>query len=125
MQLQERIEKYHVKPANVYNYDEMAFLMNKCAVNEDYIVSKSLVQNGKGSRGLTHGRCCRWTSLLSCICADGDTLPPALIYRGNSKYLIKPWLDNIDGSEDQAVFETSARGWIEDELGLAWLEECI
>jgi hypothetical protein len=123
MQLREKMEKYHIESANIYNYDEMAFLMNKCAANEDYIISKSLVQNGKDIRGLTHGGCCRWTSLLSCICADGSVLPPALIYRGKSKGLKKTWLDDFDGSKAQAVFETTARGWAEDELGLAWLKE--
>lgn len=60
-------------------------------------------------------------SLLACICADGSTLPPALIYQGESGTLQDSWIEDWT-PQDQAHFAVSTNGWSCDALGLDWLE---
>ena len=59
-------------------------------------------------------------SLLTCICADGTALPPALIYQGASNDLQSSWMNDLN-EEDRAYFTSSANGWTCNNLGLAWL----
>lgn len=60
-------------------------------------------------------------SLVACICADGTTIPPALIYQGESGDLQDTWVNDFDGSRDKAYFAASERGWTSDDLGFSWL----
>ena len=64
-------------------------------------------------------------SLLATICADGSTLPPALIYQGNSYDLQDTWLEDYDCSSDEAYFAVSKKGWTNEELGLSWLSKLV
>lgn len=59
-------------------------------------------------------------SLLACVCADGNVLPPALIYQGSSGDLQNTWMEDLQ-EEDKAYFTSTANGWTSDRLGLAWL----
>ena len=61
-------------------------------------------------------------SLLACICADGTSIPPALIYKGKSSDLQNSWVKDIEDS-DQAYFAASGTGWSSDAFGLKWLEQ--
>jgi hypothetical protein len=74
---------------------------------------KFLGSNQDGSR--------EFISLLAAICADGTALPPALIYQGGSNDLQNTWLEDFDGSSDNAYFAVSKKGWTNDELGMSWL----
>jgi DDE superfamily endonuclease len=59
-------------------------------------------------------------SLLACACADGTTLPPALIYQGSSGDLQNTWMEDLQEG-DNAYFTSAVNGWSSDELGLTWL----
>lgn len=59
--------------------------------------------------------------LLACICADGTTIPLALIYKGESYELQDTWVEEFKPS-DQAYFAVSENGWSCDSLRLQWLE---
>ena len=61
-------------------------------------------------------------TLVASICADGDSLAPALIYQGASHDLQDTWLDDFDHVRDQAFFASSENGWSCDEIGQHWLE---
>src|ERR1700754_3292381 len=76
---------------------------------------KILGSNQDGSR--------EFISLLAAICADGTTLPPALIYQGESNDLQDTWLEDFDGSSEEAYFSVSKKGWTNEELGFSWLSK--
>ena len=59
-------------------------------------------------------------SLLAYISADGTSLPPPLIYKGDSGDLQDTWLEDWV-SEHQAHFASSPNGWSYNALGLNWL----
>ena len=60
--------------------------------------------------------------MLACISADGTSLPPALIYKGESHDLQSTWVQDLQES-DQCYFAATANGWSCDRLGLVWLEK--
>ena len=74
---------------------------------------KTLGTNQDGSR--------EFISLLATVCADGTSLPPALIYQGNTYDLQDTWLEDYDHSSEKAYFAISQKGWTSEALGLSWL----
>jgi hypothetical protein len=62
-----------------------------------------------------------WITLTATFCADGSSLPPALIYKAVSRDLQASWLQNYDPQEHPCRFESSPNGWTSDDLGLSWL----
>jgi hypothetical protein len=63
-----------------------------------------------------------WITLLATICADGSSLPPALIYKAVSGDLQDSWLQDYDPDEHPCWFASSPNGWTSNELGLSWLQ---
>jgi hypothetical protein len=114
------VEKYHIKPHNIHNFDEKGFLLGLChsmkrILGINQLKSKKIIGASQdGSR--------EFVSLLACICADGTAIPPALIYQGTSGDLQDTWLEDFDHSSDQAYFATSEKGWTNEDLGMKWLE---
>jgi hypothetical protein len=62
-----------------------------------------------------------WITTITCICADGTTLPPTLIYPAESGYMQDIWLQDFDSIQYQCFFTSSPTGWTNDELGYQWL----
>src|SRR5438105_9621651 len=59
-------------------------------------------------------------SLLACIRATGEAIPPALIYKGESHDLQDTWVQDVQ-ENDQVYFAASANGWSCNSLGIDWL----
>lgn len=111
------MEKYHIKPQNVYNFDEKGFLLGICRAMKRIIPIKQL--QSKKSLGSNQDGSREFISLLATICADGTALPPALIYQGNSYDLQDTWLEDYDHSSEEAYFAISKKGWTNEDLGLS------
>ena len=60
-----------------------------------------------------------WITLIACVCADGTSLPPALIYQATSGDLQDSWLDDYQ-PHDEAYFASSPTGWTNNELAMDW-----
>jgi hypothetical protein len=63
-----------------------------------------------------------WVTLLACVCASGEALPPALIYQGISG-VQSSWVDDLLAEQHQIFVSHSASGWSNNDLGLAWLQQ--
>jgi hypothetical protein len=118
--LKEKVEKYHIKPHNTYNFDEKGFLIGLCHSMKRIVALQHLLS--KKILGASQDGSREFISLLACICADGTALPPALIYQGTSSDLQDTWLEDFDHSSDRAYFTTSEKGWTNEELGMKWLQ---
>jgi hypothetical protein len=85
------------------------------------IFPKALIQQqrllGTGQDGSRE-----WITLIATICADGSSLPPALIYKAVSGDLQDSWLQDYDPQEHACWFASSPNGWTSDELSLSWLQ---
>jgi hypothetical protein len=64
----------------------------------------------------------KWVTLLACVCASGEALPPALIYQGIAG-IQSSWTDEVETGKHRIFSSNSPSGWIYDNLGLAWLEQ--
>ena len=52
-----------------------------------------------------------WVTFVACICQDGSSLSPFLIYQGKKGQVQDSWLDDFDPENHSAFFTTSPTGW--------------
>ncbi|EDN10474.1 predicted protein [Histoplasma mississippiense (nom. inval.)] len=109
MQLQEKIKQYNILPQNTYNFDEKGFLLGLLHTLKRIVSIEALKQ--KHTIGAVQDGSREFISLLASICADGTTIPPALIYRRESRDMQDTWLEDFDPKKDQAYFAASENGW--------------
>ncbi|EDN05269.1 predicted protein [Histoplasma mississippiense (nom. inval.)] len=119
--LQEKIKQYNILPQNTYNFDEKGFLLGLLRTLKRIVSIEALKR--KHTIGAVQDGSREFISLLAGICADGTTIPPALIYRGESRDMQDTWLEDFDPKKDQAYFAASENGWSNDEYGLTWLKQ--
>jgi hypothetical protein len=118
--LEEKVQKYRIKPANTYNFDEKGFLIGLCRTMKRIVSVKQLQK--KSCLGSRQDGSREFISLLATICADGSALPPSLIYQGESGDLQDSWLEDYDASSTKAHFAASKKGWTNEDLGISWLD---
>jgi hypothetical protein len=59
---------------------------------------------------------------LACVCAGGEALLSALIYKGKAG-LQSSWVDNVEARKHKVFIVNSNSGWTNNNIGLAWLEQ--
>jgi hypothetical protein len=116
--VQEKLQQYNYTPGNIYNIDEKGFMIGVIQKTKRIFVKKWFSQ-GKLQGAAQDGNR-TWITLVAGICADGTSLPPALIYPALSGNIQDVWLDDYQ-PEDGAYFSSSATGWTNNELALDWL----
>ncbi|EDN05375.1 predicted protein [Histoplasma mississippiense (nom. inval.)] len=121
MQLQEKIKQYNILPQNTYNFDEKDFLLGLLHTLKRIVSIEALKR--KHTIGAVQDGSREFISLLAGICADGTTIPPPLIYHGESRDMQDTWLEDFDPKKNQAYFAASENGWSNDEYGLTWLKQ--
>ena len=110
------MQKYNIDPSNIYNFDEKGFLIRisrfiKRIVSREALKSRRIIGASQdGNR--------EFITLITSIYTDRSYLPPALIYKGESKDLQDSWLENFDHSKENAFFTVSEKGWSNEGLGL-------
>jgi len=118
--LRQKMDQYSIQPQNCYNMDEKGFLVGHLQ-KVKRIFPKALMQQqrllGTGQDGSRE-----WITLIATICADGSSLPPALIYKAVSGDLQDSWLQDYDPQEHACWFASSPNGWTSDKLGMSWLQ---
>lgn len=105
----------HIRSANRWNIDETG-LMEGAGGNGKVIgcaKRRFAVKKASGSR--------IWTSILECVSAEGNFLPPAVIFTG--KNVQAQWYpEDLEPFKDW-YFDTSDNGWTSNDIGLKWLKE--
>lgn len=102
----------------MYNVDEKGFLIGVLKKLKR-IFTKAWYEQGKLQGAAQDGNR-TWITLVACICADGTSLPPALIYPATSGDVQDSWLDDYQPGEE-CYFTSSPSGWTNNELALDWL----
>jgi hypothetical protein len=108
------IEKYGILDTDIYNFDETGFQMG--------VISTAKVITGveRSNRPVSIQPGNReWVTAIDCICADGYSLPPVIIFEG--KVHQSTWYTNNTLPADW-VIGVSENGWTNDVLGLTWLK---
>jgi transposase len=80
--LHSRMREHGVDERNTYNMDEKGFFVGINSRTRR-IVSKAIWESRERTAALRDGNR-EWVTLLACVCASGEALPPALIYQGTS-----------------------------------------
>jgi hypothetical protein len=117
--LARKIEQYKLEPEYMYNMDEKGFLIG-VLVKAKRIFSKLRYEQGGLRQQIQDGNR-EWITTIGCICADGTSLSPGLIYQATSGQIQDSWLQDFDPEEQKCFFASSSSGWTNDELGYAWL----
>ena len=79
------IKKYNITAENLYNWDKKGFMISHASVIQRIIALEAFKSERIQYASKDGNR--EFISLLACISADNMTLPPALIYKGDSLYL--------------------------------------
>nr|GAT54268.1 DDE-domain-containing protein [Mycena chlorophos] len=109
------IEKYNIKPQNMYNMDEKGIRLGaatRIAVIVDRDQSEIRNITGPGERDML--------TAVECLPAEGPAMRPMIIYQG--KKCDRTWSnDNLCN----AAVAASENGWTDQELGSLWMEKCF
>lgn len=98
-----------------------------------YNMDETGILEGRGSNGLVLGhaekkaimkkqpgsRC--WTTIIECISATGQILPPLVIFKGLT--VQQQWFPDEIEFLASWVFKATEKGWTNDEIALWWLQE--
>ncbi|CAF4156937.1 unnamed protein product [Adineta steineri] len=97
------------KPAQVYNVDE-------CGFNDDTQRKLVLVSADTKIKYEENGGTGKsFTTMIICVNAKGDTLPPLTVYA--AKKVKDQW---TNGAPDRSTFQCSHNGWINDDIFYFW-----
>ncbi|EFQ94072.1 hypothetical protein P3342_004217 [Pyrenophora teres f. teres] len=105
---------------NTYNMDEKGFFVG-ITNRTERVFSKTVWESKERTTALTDGNR-EWVTLLACVCASGESLPPALIYQGTSG-VQSTWVDDLMEQQHEVFVSHSATRCSNNDLGLAWLQQ--
>jgi hypothetical protein len=117
--LSRKLQEYELQPEDIYNMDEKGFMIGML-VKGLRIFSEQKYNSGGLKQRLQDGNR-EWITSIACICADGTSLSPGLIYQATSGNIQDSWLQDFDPKLHACFFASSPSGWTNDELGYAWL----
>jgi hypothetical protein len=115
LMVQRAIEENGIQPEDIYNFDETGFAMGlissqKVVTRAEYYGRRSILQPGNRE----------WVTAVETICADGYSLPPCIIFKG--QVYIAGWFESSNLPRDWRI-EVSNNGWTTNEIGLRWLQK--
>ena len=109
----QRLEKEMegVEPCNVYNYDETN-------VTDDPGSKRCITSRGlkRVERKIYHSK--QATSIMFCGNADGEYLPPMVVYKAQN-----PYMEWTKGGPQGTLYSTSQSGWFDNHLFTKWFFE--
>ena len=101
--------------------DEKGFMAGVCG-KQKRIFSKASYKRNHARQSLHDGNR-EWITLIACICGDGTTLPPSLIFQADSPNIQSTWVSDVDKKKHSVYTTVSPSGWSNDDAGLGWLEQ--
>ena len=119
--LHDKMRQYDVQPRHTYNMDEKGFIIGVTGRSKR-VFSRQMWERKEVQASLQDGSR-EWITLLAAVCADGEPLPPGLIYAASSGALQSSWVANIEARKHEVFVASSPSGWSNNDVGLAWLEQ--
>jgi hypothetical protein len=110
--LKDVLDRLNCHPSDIANMDETGLAIG-CSRTSRVIGTTST-----NSTFVTSPEDREWVSIIECITAAGDTLPPAIIFKGEN--VQTSWLPN---NYPSWLYICSKKGWTNNFIGLRWLEE--
>jgi hypothetical protein len=119
--LSRKVKEYDILPRNTYNMDEKGFKLG--IIGKTKRVFDKVLYKERRYKQPSHDASREWVTVIGAICADGTSLPPAVIYSADSEKVQANWVHDINPETHSIYFSVSQSGWKNDDLGLAWLEQ--
>jgi hypothetical protein len=119
--LHDKMKEHDVQPQHTYNMDEKGFMMGITGRSKR-VFSKRQWERKEVRDTLQDGSR-EWITLLATICADGDVLPPGLIYQSAACTLQPDWVASVEVNKHDVFITSTPSGWSNNDVGLAWLEQ--
>jgi hypothetical protein len=88
----------------MYNMDEKGFMLGTLK-RSLRIFSKASWKAGKVKEAF-QDESHEWITVMGCVCGDGSSLSPGIIYQG-VKEIQSTWLQDVDSSKHYAFFSHS------------------
>ncbi|PPQ94161.1 hypothetical protein CVT25_004429, partial [Psilocybe cyanescens] len=107
------ITKYSIKPINMYASDEIGF-QGQGQGEREFVFGPHTKGDPYQQRAGTQENI---TGIVT-ICADGTTIPPSVIFKGNA-YNVR-WGDNNPLNASPGY---QKKGWTDDEIGIEWIKQ--
>lgn len=98
---------------NIFNYDETGFSDNPGA-EEAFFGAGSKYFEVVKNHSKTN------ISVMFCVSAAGDMLPPMVVYKSSSTSVYKQW---ITGGPDGARYAATTSGWFDRITFVLWVKE--
>lgn len=98
-----------MKPNHIWNLDETSLFHDPTRL-------KVVGAKGQKVSRVTHGSGREATSILACICANGEALPPLVIFTGKNMH--STWKGSA--AYPGTTYAVSAKGWMESEIFADW-----
>ena len=72
------ITEHGIQPENIYNMDESGFAIEDIEASQR-IINATICQRFQAKPGRQE-----WVTAIECICADGSSVPPVIIFKGEN-----------------------------------------
>jgi hypothetical protein len=92
-----KIEEYGVLAGNTYNMDEKGFMIGQVGRTKR-VFSRETWEKKRKTEVLQDGSR-EWITVMACVGAGGDALPPSLIFQGMNGNIQSDWVQDIDPDE--------------------------
>jgi DDE superfamily endonuclease/Tc5 transposase DNA-binding domain/helix-turn-helix, Psq domain len=107
------MDEYKIEPQNIYNMDESGFSIGEIEASKVIINAETRQKfQAKWNRQ-------EWVTSIECICADGSSLPPLLIFK--AKNLSRAWIPA--SIHNNWAFSCNENGWTSNSHGSEWLQK--
>ena len=110
------IDELGISWRNTYNCDESGFGIGKRKALR-VVVDTTVKQNYQAEPGRQE-----WVTVMECICADGSSIPPLIIFKGEN--VSESWIPVKEIPEGWHV-SCNSKGWTSNEHGVKWLKKCF
>src|ERR1700744_6490891 len=117
--MEKKLHEYDITPDLAWNMDEKGFLLGILQKAKRYFSKMTYLQGNLRERLQDGSR--EWITIIACICGDGTSLFPGLIYQALSGNLQDSWLQDFDSEQYNCFFASSPSGWTNNDLGYSWL----
>jgi hypothetical protein len=105
--LHSKMQKYNVEPHNIYNTDEKGFFVGRTTRSKRIFSKASLAQKDRTAALQDGNR--EWITLIACVRASSEALPPALIYQGTAG-IQSSWVDDLTAAKHEVFVGHSPIG---------------
>jgi hypothetical protein len=120
--LEKIISYFNVEPRHIYAMDQKSFEVGIISPNTAYVCSKAALDRGDIMIPVQEGNR-EWISVLACVCADGSSVPPTLIYQSDHGGLESNWLEDLDSKIHSAHLTSTRSGRTNKDISFDWLKQ--